>query len=252
MTLTGARPDKAFWLTALRQEAATLRLAAVTDGALDATVPSCPDWTVADLLRHTGVGCRWLATHLVRGVATEPDEGRPELPDDAALLPWWDESLAACLTALDRTDTDLPAWNWAPQPKVAGFWHRRWAHEMAVHRWDAQVAVGLPEPIDTALAVDGVVEVLDSWLPSNPVREHGDDGVIQLIADDTEESWQIRVRGDGLSLLDTATLLPEERDIDVRATGSASDVELAVYGRVPFDILKVDGRESLLDALRVG
>lgn len=253
MTLTGAKPDKAYWLAALRQEAAALRLAAISDGALDATVPSCPGWTVTDILRHTGADLRWLATHLLRGVTSEPDGPQTEgQPDGAALLPWWDESLSLGLTALDSVDPELPAWHWAAQPKVAGFWHRRYAHELAIHRWDAQVAVGLPEPVDATLAVDGVAEVLECWLPSGPIREHGDDGVIQLIADDSEEGWQIRVRGDGVSLLDTATLLPEEREVEAQASGSASDLMLAMYGRVPFDVLKVSGRETLLDALRVG
>lgn len=251
MTLTGARPDKAFWLTAVRQEGAGLRAAATTE-TFDAKVPSCPGWTVATLLRHTGTGLRWLAAHIGRGVVSEPaDEQAEGLPDGDALLPWWDASLTQAVDALDRTDPALPAWNWAPRAKVAGFWHRRYAHELAMHRWDAQVSVGLPEPVETALAVDGVTEVLDTWLPANGTRAERD-GVVQLIADDTEDSWIIRVRGTAISLLDTATLLPEDRPVHVQASGSASDLVLALYGRVPFDVLDVAGDESLLDALRVG
>ncbi len=252
MTLTGAKPDKAFWLAAMRQEAAALRAAAASDGAFAAPVPSCPDWTVADLLGHTGRAFRWLAIHIVRGVTTAPNDQPAEVPANDKLLGWWDESLAAVLTALDRVDPDLPSWHWTPQAKVAGFWHRRFAHEVAVHRWDAQVAVGLPEPIDTALALDGVAEILDSWLPARPVQGLDEDGMVQLIASDSEESWLVRVRGEAVSLLDTATLLPEGHHVDVQATGSASDLELAMYGRVPFDVLEISGRESLLNALRAG
>ncbi|HEY3503147.1 MAG TPA: maleylpyruvate isomerase family mycothiol-dependent enzyme [Actinocatenispora sp.] len=252
MTLTGARPDKAFWLTAVRQESAALRAAATPD-ALDAPVPSCPGWTVATLLRHTGGISRWVADHVTRGVTSdpgeEPDDGPAEGGD--ALLTWWDGCVGEVLAALDRAEPDLPAWNWAPRAKVATFWYRRWAHELAVHRWDAQVSVGLPEPIETALAVDGVAEVLDTWLLAHGA--HADrDGVVQLIATDTEDSWIVRVRGNAVSLLDTATLLPEDRPLDTQASGTASDLVLALYGRVPFEILDVTGDEALLDALRVG
>jgi uncharacterized protein (TIGR03083 family) len=253
MTLTGTRSDKAFWLAALRQETAALRAAAGAEGAFDSPVPSCPGWTVGTLLRHTGALFGWVAGHVVRGETGQPERPpRDGLPDGDELLPWWDENLAAVLTALDKVDPELPAWNWAPQSKVAGFWHRRMAHEMAIHRWDAQVAVGLPEPIETSLAIDGVDEVLDTWLPAGRAHEPHGDGVVQLIAADTEESWIVRVRDDAVSLLDTATLLPEEHSLRTQITGSASDLELALYGRVPFDILEINGEAALLSALKVG
>ena len=48
-----------------------------------------------------------------------------------------------------------------------GFWSRRQAHELAVHRWDAQLAAGAPQPIDRALAADGIQELFDI-LPARP------------------------------------------------------------------------------------
>lgn len=253
MTLTGARPDKAFWLSSLRREAAALRAAAADEGALTAKVPSCPDWRMADLVAHTGADFRWIAGHVARGTTDNP--GRPDrsaVPAEQGLLAWWDEGLATLLTTLDSVDPTTPAWNWAPQAKVAGFWHRRCAHEIAVHRWDAQVAVGLPEPVETALAVDGVDEVLDSWLPSGGGKGPGAEGMVQLIASDAEDSWIVRIRGAAISLLDTATLLPEEHHLHTQATGTASDLLLALYGRLGFDILEVSGDPAALTALRVG
>lgn len=253
MTVTGARPDKAFWLTSLRNEAAALRAAATTDGALTAEVPSCPGWTVTDLLGHTGRGLRWVAGHVVRGVTAQPDPpASPELPEGEALVAWWDECLSAGLTALETVTPDLTAWNWAPQAKVAAFWHRRMAHELAIHRWDAQLAVGLPEPIETSLAVDGVDEVLDTWLPAGRACDRTRDGAVQLIASDTEDSWIVRIRGEAVSLLDTATLLPEEHPLHAQVTGTASDLQLALYGRIPFEVLDISGDDTLPAALRVG
>jgi uncharacterized protein (TIGR03083 family) len=253
MTLTSARPDKAFWLAAIQREATALRAVTAVDDALASPVPSCPGWTVGDLFQHTGAGLRWVAAHVVRGETGSPgDPSTDGAPTGDDLLPWWDAALAAAVTALDGTEPDLPAWNWAPQDKVARFWYRRFAHELAVHRWDGQVAVGLPEPIETALAVDGIDEVLDTWLPADGGLAKTGDGVVQLIADDSEDSWIVRIRGGAISLLDTATLLPEEHTLQTQASGSASDLELALYGRVPFDILTVTGNETLLDCLRIG
>jgi uncharacterized protein (TIGR03083 family) len=253
MTSTGTRPDKAFWLSSIRGQASALRDAAATDGALAAELPSCPGWTVSTLLAHTGSGFRWVANHVVRGSTDQPGSpDRSGAPDGDALLAWWDDSLALLLDALERVDPTLPAWNPAPTSKVALYWHRRYAHEIAVHRWDAQLAVGLPEPVEASLAVDGVDEALDTLLPAGFGHRRGGDGLIQIIASDSEQSWIVRVRGEAISLLDTATLIPEEHDLRTQVTGSASDLLLAVWGRVPFDNLDVTGDAALLEALRVG
>lgn len=253
MTSTETRPGKAFWLSSIRGQAGMLREAATVDGALAAEVPSCPGWTVATLLAHTGIAFRWVAAHVVRGSTDHPGApDRTAAPDDDALLAWWDDGLALLLDTLDGVDPALPAWNPAPTTKVALFWHRRYAHEMAVHRWDAQLAVGLPERLDAPLAIDGVDEALDTLLPAGLGHQHSGDGRIQLIASDSEQSWIVRVRGEAISLLDTATILPEEHDLRTQVTGSASDLMLAIWGRVPFDILDITGDPTLLEALRVG
>jgi uncharacterized protein (TIGR03083 family) len=252
MALTETKPDKTFWLGALRREAGALR-AVMNDETLPTALPSCPGWTLEELARHTGAAFRWIAAHVVRGITTSPGyPNRADAPTGAELLPWWDEGLERLLVALDGVEEELPAWNPCPRPKVAAFWLRREAHEVAVHRWDAQVAVGLPEPIESDLAVDGVAEVLDSLLPADPPKEPVGDGVIQLVATDAEDGWIIRVRGTAISLLDTATLVPEEHQLQTQASGTASDLVLALWGRVPFDVLQITGEPALLEALRVG
>jgi uncharacterized protein (TIGR03083 family) len=247
--------NKEFWLAGLRAEGAAFRAAVGQDGALEAPVPSCPGWTVEDLVRHLGGTYRWVASHAGRGVTTFP--GAPDfsdIPAGTAVLAWWDEQYGHLVTLLDGLDPGLPAWNWAPQTKRAEFWHRRMAHETAVHRWDAQMGVGLSEPIEAKLAADGVTEVLDSWLPAGrrkgPLNRYG---VVALRATDVEEVWDVRLRGAGVALLDTDTLL-DDHDHHERAvaTGTASDLLLALYGRVLFEVLEVAGDASLLEALRTG
>jgi uncharacterized protein (TIGR03083 family) len=247
---------KDFWISALRADGPAFRTA-VTAVPLDAPVPSCPDWTVLDLVHHVGAVYEWVRGHASRGVTSPPEPRRPVRegrPPGPAALGWWDDEFGQLMEMLDGLDPELPAWNWAPQAKKAGFWHRRMAHETAVHRWDAQMASGMAEPVEAKLAADGVSEVLDSWLPAGRRRTTPDRvGVVQLTAVDAGQDWSLRLRGQGVALLDTRTLLdagsPESRTV---ASGNASDLLLSLWGRVQFDVLRVSGDPSLLECLRTG
>ncbi|MFV2087703.1 maleylpyruvate isomerase N-terminal domain-containing protein [Micromonospora sp. LOL_021] len=247
--------SKDFWLGALRADGPAFR-AAVGQVPLDAPVPSCPDWTVVDLVHHLGAVYAWVREHVVRGVVDPPTvrsemTGRPG--GDEALV-WWQQEFDALVNLLDGIDPELPAWNWAPQAKKAAFWPRRIAHETAVHRWDAQTAIAGVEPVEAKLAADGISEVLDSWLPAGRRRSHQlAYGVAHLVATDAEQEWYVRLRGEGLALLDTDTILDsDDHHTRTLATGTASDLLLGLWGRVQFDVLDVSGDAALLDALRVG
>jgi uncharacterized protein (TIGR03083 family) len=244
---------KEFWLTALRAEGDAFRAAVSNTPGLDAEVPSCPEWTVRDLVNHlTSVYNRALGI-VTSGALDSPGE-RVELDGGDDVLGCWTDKYVELLAALDAVDPEAGAWNWAPQSKRAVFWHRRMAHETAVHRWDAQMANGLAEPIEAKLAGDGVTEVLDTWLPAGRRRGAPDHaGVIALHATDLDEVWYVRLRGTGIALLDTDTLLDsDEHHERATASGSASDLVLALFGRIPFDALEVGGDLPLLEGLRVG
>ncbi|MDG4773185.1 maleylpyruvate isomerase N-terminal domain-containing protein [Solwaraspora sp. WMMD792] len=247
--------SKDFWLGALRADGSAFR-AAVAQAPLDAPVPSCPDWTVVDLVHHLGIVYMWVRETVSRGVA-DPREERPPAaakPDGAEAVGWWQQEYDALVTLLDGLDPELPAWNWAPQAKKVGFWVRRVAHETAVHRWDAQTAVVGVEPVEAKLAVDGISEVLDTWLPAGRRRNHQPAyGVTHLVATDADQEWYVRLRGEGMALLDTDTILDsDDHHTRTLATGTASDLLLGLWGRVQFDVLDVSGDAALLDALRVG
>ncbi|MEO3742762.1 maleylpyruvate isomerase family mycothiol-dependent enzyme [Plantactinospora sp. B5E13] len=245
---------KDFWLGALRTEGPTFE-AAITEASPDLRVPSCPDWTVTDLIHHLGSVYQWVRGVVGRGNTGVPDRRTvPEgLPTGPAAVEWWRTEYDQLMAVLDRLDPEAPAWNWAPQPKKVGFWHRRMAHETAVHRWDAQMAVAAGEPLEAKLAADGISEVLDTWLPAGRrASEQGWHGVVQLVAADAGQEWYLRLRGTGVALLDTDTILDTD-DHHARAhlSGTASDLLLALWGRVGFDALDVAGDASLLDGLRV-
>ena len=139
--VTGTRE---LWLASLAHDGTAFRDAA-RSADLDAHVPSCPDWALADLVAHLGTVYAYVCSHVSRGVTDPPPVRLAEFPSSApagpAVLDWFDERFAELGTVLENLDGDLPAWNWGPRPKVASFWQRRMAHETAVHRWDAQFAV---------------------------------------------------------------------------------------------------------------
>jgi uncharacterized protein (TIGR03083 family) len=255
--------SKELWLAGLRADGPALRAAleevvAATPDGLAVAVPSCPDWTVLDLIRHLGSQYHRVRSHVSRGVTSRPDDypdpAGAGLPTGAAAVQWWADEFQELLSLLEALDPHMPAWNWAPQTKQASFWYRRMAHETAVHRWDAQTAAGQVEPIEAKLAADGVAEVLDTLLPAG--RRSGPTdrtGVVQLAATDAAHEWFVRLRGDGVALLDTDTWLDhDDHHPRALARGTASDLVLALFGRVPFDVLEISGETDLLEALRTG
>ncbi len=168
-------------------------LLAAARQAPDAPVPSCPDWTVTDLLAHTGGIHRWV-TEIVRTRATDR-LAFPTAPDE--VLGWFEEGMNELVDALSSVEPDTQVWNWRDRaPADASFWFRRMAHETGVHRWDGQRAVGAPSPIDAALAADGVDEYLgfvEGWLARSPKPELT--GTIVLAPTDRSERWNALSRG---------------------------------------------------------
>jgi uncharacterized protein (TIGR03083 family) len=246
---------KDFWLGGLRVEGAAFG-AAAAEAPGDTPVPSCPEWTATDLIHHLGSVYAWARGLLRRGGTERPEPRRH--PQDAPTGPdavaWWRQEYDDLLRTLEATEPEAPVWNWAPQRKTAAFWHRRMAHETAVHRWDLQITLAAAEPIEAKLAADGVSEVLDSWLPAGRRRSADrPQGVVQLLATDAGQEWYVRLRGEGVALLDTDTIFDtDEPHTRVGAAGTASDLMLALYGRVGFDVLEINGDATLLDALRTG
>jgi uncharacterized protein (TIGR03083 family) len=252
--MSESRLTPEFWLESLRREGATFR-AAVSPEALPSQVPSCPDWNVEQLVGHVGRMYRFHAAHVVRGVTTPP-ESEPETPPKGPdVLEWWDDSFRILLAALESVKPSAPAWNWSIQEPVAQFWFRRMAHETAIHRWDAELAAaaGFTEPIETQLAVDGIDEAFDTFLSSG--HRAGPDtlrGVVTIRTIDANAHWAVRLRGAGLSLLDIDTVFDDPPHAQTAVSGTASDVLLALWGRVPFAVLNVEGNPDLPQALLVG
>ena len=234
------------------------RLAAVAELGMDAEVPSCPGWTVADLVAHTGVVHR----HKERIVREKWQDGQP-LPGEApadGLIAWYRDGLDRMLDVLAAHDPAQPVATWYPEDQSVGFWYRRMACETVVHRIDAELAHSAVTPVDPDLAADAVDEVLVVFMAGYPEWadvERGD-RTVRLEATDTGSFWTLRyVEFSGTSAV-TGTEYADEPSFeligdDAPATtvaGVAEDILLFLWGRRTADGLVVDGDASILDDLR--
>ena len=234
-----ATPSYSELIATIRKEGEAI-LAAARYG-VEATVPTCDGWEVDDLLVHLGrVYCR-AAALVGERLSTERDLP-PEPPEGTDPIEYLTDALDDLVEALSSADADTPVWNWwGGESQTAAFWARRMAHESAVHRYDAQRAHGVAQPIDDDLARDGLDEMLDFLLPRIVARDEvalPNATVLFTATDDGE--WPMRLGPDGVERLDVA------KDPDVTVRGTPSALLLGAYNRIKWSSLEVEGDEALL------
>jgi uncharacterized protein (TIGR03083 family) len=228
--------------------------ACATTVGTDAAVPTCPGWTVRDLLLHLVGGDVWareIVEEGMRGNVTRVErEERTDPADGDALILEFRTGAQALVDTLAAADPTTPVWTFSAADRTANFWQRRRAQETAVHRYDVESAASTTTPIDAALAVDGVDEFLRNFLPRlrDPLAAVGDASV-HLHSTDTDGEWLIRQRDGEVVVTD------EHAKGDVAVRGTASDLLLFLWGRIPADALEVFGDAALLarvsEAIRV-
>lgn len=215
--------------TVLRDNAARAGLAA--------PVPTCPGWTVRDLVEHQGVVHRW-ATGVVRGDAPHDALLAAELrPGESDLLGWFDEGATDLLAALAFAPDDLRTYFFlkdAPPSKQA--WARRQCHETTVHAVDAMAAALGHAPlaaqtwIRPRLAVDGLDELLCGFVPrrSETLRTPFPRTVV-VRATDTHAAWTLHV-GEGPVVTVVGDDAADDHDLTV-LSGTAAQLYLGLWNR---------------------
>lgn len=206
------------------------RIRATPSETLDAAVASCPGWTVADLVTHHA-GVLAFATAQLRA-GPDDDLAPYDPPPDGPPLEVFGAAADDLVAELVAVDPGERRPNWAGQT-TAAFWFRRMAQEAVIHRWDAQSAVGEPAPIDPELAVDGIDELVENFLPHARRRGITGDG----------ETVHLHATDDGLpegagewTLTFTADGVRAERvhgRAQMAARGSAADLLFLVWNRRP-------------------
>jgi uncharacterized protein (TIGR03083 family) len=225
-------------VTAVRREGEGIAAAGT---GLDAEVPTCPGWDVAALVDHVSqVYAR--VTNLVVTRATEQPAATPPRPSGDPLEVFRD-LLDNLVSALSECDADTPLWSWEPRaPRTAAFWARRMAHESAIHRFDAQAAHGVVQPIEADLASDGIDELVDYLNHRVYTRDNvtGPTGTVRLESSDND-TWHLQLDPDDVRRTDAI------KEPDATARGTSSALLLATYSRSPWSSLDVTGDAGLLD-----
>ncbi|HMJ78199.1 MAG TPA: maleylpyruvate isomerase N-terminal domain-containing protein [Iamia sp.] len=231
-------------------------LAAVPATGLDAAVRSCPGWTVERLIGHTGRVHRWATSFLAQGDdGGEPDPG-PRPPEGEAILAWYREAVDGLVAELDRHDPSEPVLSFIGPADVA-FWFRRQAHEIAMHRWDAEDAVtpGGAAAFDPALAADGIDEWLHLFVPRFLVEKGSGTppdlvgATLHIHCTDTSGEWLLTLTDEGCEV----ERVHAKGDAALR--GAATDLLLAVWHRKPLAEVDVvgdaDRAQAMLDLIHV-
>ncbi|MGW8378074.1 maleylpyruvate isomerase family mycothiol-dependent enzyme [Streptomyces sp. ODS28] len=198
----------------------------------EAPVPACPGWRVRDLVEHLGSVHRW-----ARGYVTEGRQRREPLPDPPSLAAgelaeWLREGHEALVAALAAAPAGLECWSFLPAPSPLAFWARRQAHETAVHRVDAEAALGAGlSPVAPEFAADGIDELLCGFHARHRSRVR------------TPEPRTLRVRAtDVPGAAWTLHLTPDapprterggESPADATWAGPAGEMYLTVWNRTP-------------------
>ncbi|MGN6161834.1 MAG: maleylpyruvate isomerase family mycothiol-dependent enzyme [Marmoricola sp.] len=197
-----------------------------------AAVPTCPGWTVRDLVAHQGMIHRWAAAN-IRGISLDTEAVEAEGLQIVDQLEWFDLGARDLLQALVDSPEDLEAWFFlhdAPPPRLA--WARRQCHETTIHAVDAMAASGGAAPpaastwIRPSLAADGVDELLTGFLPRPRTKYRPAPVKLLVTATDTDHVWSVDLGPDA-----AVTIREPIDDPDATLTGTAAGLYLALWNR---------------------
>ncbi|MGW7413470.1 maleylpyruvate isomerase family mycothiol-dependent enzyme [Streptomyces sp. NPDC054863] len=238
-------------LRLIDERSTAFRAAVASAPSLDVQVPTCPEWTLFDLVRHLGEGRRAWAATVTAGpaAATKSAPEGPAAPREREALPAWSAAATQeLLDALREAGPDRGCWTWwgtSQSPQTCGAVARHQLQEIAVHTYDAQITLGAPQPLPDEVALDGVDEFLSTCCATTNAWPHEPAAVD--IHTTEGRSWHLSLSADGARITPATG---EDQDVaDASLRGTASELVLALYGRTPVDSLKLDGDLRLLDLL---
>jgi len=237
------------YLAVLATEATTLA-AAAEEAGLGANVPTCPGWSVADLVLHLGEVHRW-ATATVASNATKlsdvPTDYLGAVPEAADAIHWFRDGATKLCDTLAAADPsiDYAVFLHDPMTPHLLFWARRQTMETSMHRVDAESA-GRPvhrlRPRRRRRRID---EFLTGFLPRSRTTLHTETPRnLQIAPDYSDRRWTVSIGPE----LPVTTRQASAADCTI--TGSASDIYLALWNRTSVDSLCITGDRSMIDLLR--
>jgi uncharacterized protein (TIGR03083 family) len=233
------------WIAAVGGQGERLAAAAERSG-LDAPVPTCPDWAVRDLLLHTGSIHRWAGTFVGQAL-TEPRDIDDPTQADEGLIEWFRDGVAELVHVLTAAPADLDCWRFMGEAlSPLSFWARRQAHETTIHSVDAEAAAGLPSPIPSSLAADGVDELLCDFLPRGRRLRADEERSVLVSATDTGDHWLVTYGPDRPTGKRVTAA-----EADSAIAGTAEELYLTLWNRRPWHGLTADDELAALWADKV-
>jgi uncharacterized protein (TIGR03083 family) len=213
-------------------------------------VTNCPQWDIADLVRHTGGIFGWIASLIATGERVSR-RALPPAPTGLDALPfWYTQNLDAVLQELRRADRDAAVWTFSSRGdhRVA-WWRRRLAVEVAIHRWDAEHAASehgapAPKPLDGRVAAAGIDEFVTEFLPGLLDHQQIDPprGMLHIQAIDGPTDIWVDLDAQG-------ELTGDRSPADTHLHGTCSDILLWMTNRRPVAV-NVVGESTVLTAWR--
>jgi len=243
-------------LRLIDERSAAFRAAVAAAPSLDALMPTSPERTLFDLVQQVGMGRRKSAAIVAAGPADAPpeksawDDGMGAPREREALLAWWTESVERLTSALREAGPDRGCWTWwgdSPSPQTSGAWARRQVPEIAVFTYDVQLTGGAPQPLSEEVALDGFDDCQFTLCATDVAWPH-EPAIVDYHATEGH-SWRLRLSHDGAQ---AAHLTPTAEDldtVDASARGTASDLVLFFYGRIPLESLQFEGDRRIFDRL---
>ena len=213
----------------------------VADADPAAPIPTCPEWTLTDLVNHVGGTQRWVSRLVGEGISDPGSAfsiGWESAPaDPSAWAPWLLDGVRGAQTTLAGATDGRVVWDPSGGGDGVAFWSQRIFGEISVHRIDAAVALDRTYQIDSTLAAAAVEDWLTTmasagWaanVPGFADAMRGDGQTIAWVADDAESAWLLR-------RTEAPLILTHDRsDADVTIHGPARELLQVVSRRLPLD-----------------
>lgn len=217
----------------------------LTGGDLDATVPTCPDFTLDRLAFHLGEFSGFWTHVLCEATSREKPDFSAD-PGSAGRAAWVDRLITQVLHELRQATATTPCWTWFEPDQSAGFVASRVCHELEIHRVDVQLAAnGVADPVTPTVAVAGIEEIFLMMSGYGVDFRRGVPGngeTLQLSGtDQVDATWFVRLDPERTSV----TREHSAADLELRAT--ASDLEMLLYQRPTNGAVEWLGDRTVLD-----
>ena len=223
------------------------------DGSdLSVEIPGCDGWNMRELVRHLGLIHLWAAGNVAypQHDLLDPDD-LPDLaghwpdlaaawPDDTELVSWYRATHANLVRVLESAPPDVRCATFLPAPTPLTMWSRRQASEIAVHRFDAEASLGLNSRFDPRFAADMLDELLSGFAPRKREIPVDTEKSVLVHAEDVDEHWLLRIGPGGM----TTSRLPGAADLS--ATGTAAELYLLFWNRIPDSSVRLSGESDLM------